>query len=56
MEVLISNRLVTSPCAIVVDYFANMKPLGEREYLSRWLVFITHLCYSYATNEEPNAR
>ena len=38
-EVIISNRLVTSPCAIVVDaygYSANMeKLLGERECLSR---------------------
>ena len=38
-EVIISNRLVTSPCAIIVDaygYSANMeKLLGEHKCLSR---------------------
>jgi len=38
-EVIISNRLVTSPCPIVVDaygYSANMeKLLGENRWLSR---------------------
>jgi len=38
-EVIISNRLVTSPCPIVVDahgYSANMKKLlGENKCVSR---------------------
>ena len=38
-EVIISNRLVTSPCAIIVDaygYSANIeKLLGEHKCLSR---------------------
>jgi len=40
-EVITSNRLVTCPCAIVVDgygYSANMKKLlGEHKCLSRYL-------------------
>ena len=59
-EVIISNRLVTSPCAIVVDsygYSANMeKLLGKHKRLSRLLVLITHLRYSYPSTEEPDAR
>ena len=35
-EVTISNRLVTNPCAFVVDaYGFSEKLLGEHKYLSR---------------------
>jgi heat shock protein beta len=46
-EVIISNRLVTSPCAIVVDSYghsANMeKLLGKHKRPSHWFVLIAPL-------------